>query len=203
MVLNPKLPEHLSHFGIDMMTMEKVTSLTMMDHVSPKMVKKRARVRECVRTETQKCSPGEGPLDLSVWLLLKSSYWFCCCTWVLTSAAVRAKPGEAKKCVSHKSNFREDLSGRPLCFCVLILWAVKILECASILLGFPGCMLLSMQRCPCCVLPGTLLLSPHICLFTAPPSYHPTMFMPFLWFSITIHRMPCLSKPYTLCSREK
>lgn len=24
MVLDPKLPEHLSHFGIDMMTMEKV-----------------------------------------------------------------------------------------------------------------------------------------------------------------------------------
>ncbi len=26
MVLDPKLPEHLSHFGIDMMTMEKVRS---------------------------------------------------------------------------------------------------------------------------------------------------------------------------------
>ena len=28
MVLNPKLPEHLSHFGIDMMTMQKVMSPT-------------------------------------------------------------------------------------------------------------------------------------------------------------------------------
>lgn len=27
MVLDSKLPEHLSHFGIDMMTMEKVESL--------------------------------------------------------------------------------------------------------------------------------------------------------------------------------
>ena len=28
MVLDPKLPEHLAHFGIDMMTMEKVGSRT-------------------------------------------------------------------------------------------------------------------------------------------------------------------------------
>ena len=66
MVLNPKLPEHLSHFGIDMMTMQKVMSPTITHCGFSRQ--RCVCVCVCLRAHALMSVPNDSPLDISVWL---------------------------------------------------------------------------------------------------------------------------------------